>query len=172
MGRLDGKVAVVTGAARGMGAAEARLFAAEGARVLLADRRDDEGREVCERIERAHPGRAAYAHLDVRSEQDWASAVERAVEAFGGVDALVNNAGIVRLAPLEECSLDLFRRVVDTNLVGAFLGMRAVLGPMRERGGGSIVNVSSVQGIEGRYGMPAYTASKFGVRGLSKTAAV
>ncbi|MCE2392840.1 MAG: glucose 1-dehydrogenase [Proteobacteria bacterium] len=172
MGRLDGKVAVITGAARGMGAAEARLFADEGARVLLADRRDEEGREVCAGIDRAHPGRALYAHLDIRSEADWASAVEQAVQAFGGIDVLVNNAGIIRIAPLLECSAELFRQVVDTNLTGAFLGMRAVVEPMRERGGGSIVNVSSVQGLEGRYGMPAYTASKFGLRGLSKTSAI
>ena len=172
MGRLDAKVAVITGAARGMGAAEARLFADEGACVLLADRRDEEGRAVCAQIERAHPGRAVYAHLDIRSEEDWENGVRLASEVFGGIDVLVNNAGIIRIAPLSECSVELFRQVVDTNLIGAFMGIRAVIEPMRERGGGSIVNVSSVQGLEGRFGMPAYTASKFGVRGLSKTAAI
>ncbi len=110
--------------------------------------------------------------LDVTSEDDWAAAVAQTVEWFGGVDVLVNNAGIIRVVPIVECDAETFRKVVDTNLVGAFLGMQAVIEPMKARGGGSIVNFSSPQGIEGRYGMPAYTASKFGVRGLTKTAAI
>jgi 3alpha(or 20beta)-hydroxysteroid dehydrogenase len=171
-GRLSGKVAIVTGAARGIGAATARLFAEAGAAVVLADRRDELGAATASAIDAETPGSARYVTLDVTSEDDWAGAVAQTVAAFGGVDVLVNNAGIMRIAPLVDCDLETFRKVVDTNLVGAFLGMRAVVEPMRARGGGSIVNFSSPQGIEGRHGMPAYTASKFAVRGLTKTAAM
>jgi 3alpha(or 20beta)-hydroxysteroid dehydrogenase len=171
-GRLEGKVAVVTGAARGIGAATARRFADEGARVVLADKRDDLGAETAAHIDGESPGTARYASLDVTSEQGWTEVVEQTVEWFDGIDVLVNNAGIIRVTPLVDCDLDTFRKVIDTNLVGAFLGMRAVLAPMRNGGGGSIINFSSPQGLEGRYGMPAYTASKFAVRGLTKTAAI
>jgi 3alpha(or 20beta)-hydroxysteroid dehydrogenase len=167
-GRLAGKVAIVTGAARGIGEATARLFAAEGARVLLTDKRDDLGREVAADIGAA----ARYVSLDVTSEDDWAAGVAACAAAFGGVDVLVNNAGIIRVIPLLETDLDTFRKVLDTNLVGAFLGMKAVAPAMQARGGGSIVNFSSPQGLEGRAAMPAYTASKFGVRGLTRTAAI
>jgi 3alpha(or 20beta)-hydroxysteroid dehydrogenase len=172
MGRLDGKVALITGAARGIGAATAERFASEGANVVLSDKRDDVGTDAAEAIDKAGPGRARYVSLDVTSEGDWAAAVAQTVEWFGGVDVLVNNAGIIRVTPLVDCDLDTFKKVLDTNLVGAFLGMKAVVEPMRARGGGSIINFSSPQGIEGRYGMPAYTASKFGVRGLTRTAAI
>ncbi|MCH2171378.1 glucose 1-dehydrogenase [Myxococcota bacterium] len=172
MGRLDEKIVIITGAARGMGEEEAHLFAREGARVVLGDRRDDEGREVASRINEKHPNSAIYVHLDITSEDDWDRAVAAAVEHFEGVDVLINNAGIIRIAPLVETSAEMFRKVIDTNLFGAFLGMKAVVEPMKKRGGGSIVNLSSVQGLEGRVGMPAYTASKFGVRGLTKTAAM
>jgi len=171
MKRLQGKVAIVTGAARGIGAEIARLFAREGAAVLLTDRRDELGESVAEEIG-GESARAAYRHLDVTDEAQWGAAVEAARTGFGGVDVLVNNAGIIRVAPLVETTLAEFRKVLDTNLVGAFLGMKAVVGSMHARGGGSIVNFSSVQGLEGRENMPAYTASKFGVRGLSKTAAI
>ena len=167
-GALEGKVAIVTGAARGIGEATARRFAAEGAQVVLADKRDDVGQEVTASIGEA----ARYVSLDVTDEAGWATAVDVATDAFGGVDVLVNNAGIIRVVPLMECDLDTFRKVLDTNLVGAFLGMRAVVPAMQARGGGSIINFSSAQGIEGRYGMPAYTASKFGVRGLTRTTAI
>ena len=172
MGRVDGKVALITGAARGIGAATAERFVAEGANVVLSDKRDDLGAEVAAGIDKAGPGEARYVSLDVTSEADWAAAVAQTVDWFGGVDVLVNNAGIIRVTPLVDCDLETFRKVLDTNLVGAFLGMKAVVEPMRARGGGSIVNFSSPQGIEGRYGMPAYTASKFGVRGLTRTAAI
>jgi 3alpha(or 20beta)-hydroxysteroid dehydrogenase len=171
VGRLDGRVALISGAARGIGAATAELFAREGARVLLGDRRDALGQEVAERIE-AQGGRARYVGLDVTSEADWARAVALALEAFGGLDLLVNAAAIIRVTPLVETDLESFRKVIDTNLIGTFLGMRAVLEPMRVRGGGAIVNFSSPQGLEGRWGVPAYTASKFAVRGLTKTAAI
>ena len=165
-------MALITGAARGIGAATAERFAAEGASVVVSDKRDDLGSEVAAAIDKTGPGQARYVSLDVTSEDDWSAAVGQAVEWFGGVDVLVNNAGIIRVMPLMETDLDTFKKVVDTNLVGAFLGMKAVVEPMRARGGGSIINFSSPQGIEGRYGMPAYTASKFGVRGLTRTAAI
>ena len=130
--------------------------------MLLTDRRDDLGQALAGELG------ARYLHLDVTSEDDWV----RAVEATGGVDVLVNNAGIMRIAPLLETDLETFRKVVDTNLVGAFLGMKAVVPSMQARRGGSIVNLSSPQGFEGRHGMAAYTASKFGVRGLTRTAAM
>ncbi len=171
-GRLDGKVALVTGAARGIGAATASRFAAEGAQVVLGDKRDDVGTELAARIDRSAAGAARYVSLDVTSEEAWGAAVEATLAWFGRIDVLVNNAGIIRVTPLVDCDLESFRKVIDTNLVGAFLGMRAVLGPMHEGGGGSIINFSSPQGLEGRYGMPAYTASKFAVRGLTKTAAI
>lgn len=169
---LEDKVAIVTGGARGIGAATARLFVENGARVLIADKRDDVGAEASDKINAAWPGSARYVSLDVTSEQDWAAAVAVAEETFGGVDVLVNNAGIMRVKPIVDCDEATFRKVLDTNLVGPFLGMRAVIDSMSRRGGGSIVNFSSAQGIEGRYGMPAYTASKFGVRGMTKTAAI
>jgi 3alpha(or 20beta)-hydroxysteroid dehydrogenase len=174
--RLAGKVAIVTGAARGIGAATAEMFARQGANVVVADKRHDLGEATAQRIAKhaadEGAGAARFVPLDVTSEDDWRVALARTVEEFGGVDVLVNNAGIIRVAPLLDCDLATFRAVVDTNLVGAFLGMRAVAGPMTARGGGSIVNFSSPQGVEGRYGMPAYTASKFAVRGLTKTAAM
>ncbi len=169
--RLEGKVALVTGAARGIGAEIAKLFAAEGASVVVADRRDELGEAVAEEI-RAAGGHAIYQHLDITHEGEWQTAVEVACSAFGGLDVLVNNAGIIRVKPMLETSFDEFNKVLNTNVAGAFLGMKAVVEPMRVRAGGSIVNFSSTQGLEGRDGMSAYTAAKFGVRGLSKTAAI
>ncbi|MEZ4217285.1 MAG: SDR family NAD(P)-dependent oxidoreductase [Myxococcota bacterium] len=170
-GRLAGKAVLVTGAARGIGRAMARRFAAEGAHVGVADRRDDDAREVAAAIREAG-GRAGALALDVASEASWEAAVDAFVGEAGGVDALVNNAGVLRVKALVETTLDELRLLLDTNLVGAFLGTRAVVPAMQARGGGSIVNFSSVQGLEGREGMAAYAASKFGVRGLSKTAAL
>jgi 3alpha(or 20beta)-hydroxysteroid dehydrogenase len=168
MGRLDGKVAIITGAARGMGAATARAFVREGATVVLADKRDDLGEALVAELGDV----AAFASADVTDEQAWAQLVQLAQSRFGGVDVLVNNAGIIRVQPLLETDLELFHKVLDTNLVSAFLGIKAVAEVMQARGGGSIVNVSSPQGIEGRMNMAAYTASKFGVRGLTRTAAI
>jgi 3alpha(or 20beta)-hydroxysteroid dehydrogenase len=171
MARLDGKVALVTGAARGIGEQIARLFAAEGAAVVLGDKRDEPGEAVAESI-RTTDGRAVYRSLDITSQGAWSEAVALAASEFGGLDVLVNNAGIIRVKPFVETTLEDLNKVLGTNVVGAFLGMQAVVEPMRARGGGSIVNFSSVQGLEGRHGMSAYTASKFGVRGLSKTVAL
>lgn len=170
--RLAGKAALVTGAARGIGAATVRRFAEEGAQVVLADRRVDEVEALGKGLEAEFPGMILAVALDVAQEADWESAVSASLARFGRLDVLVNNAGMIRVAPLAETSLDLFRKVLDTNLVGAFLGVRAVMDPMAETGGGSIINFSSVQGLEGRENMSAYAASKFGVRGLSKTAAI
>jgi len=171
-GRLSGKIALVTGAARGIGAATARRFVEEGARVALADRRDDEGEALARELNAVRADHARFVPLDISQEEAWTTAVERTQALFGGLDILVNNAGTIRVKPLEQTDLATFRKVLDTNLIGAFLGIRAVIDAMKARGGGSIVNFSSVQGLEGRENMSAYTASKFGVRGLSKAAAI
>jgi len=170
-GRVAGKVAVITGAARGMGAATAQLFVDHGAKVMLVDRRDDAGAELAEALDPIGAS-AVYTSGDVTDADAWDLIAATAIERFGGVDVLVNNAGIIRVLPLLETDPELFRKVLDTNLVSAFLGIRALAPLMAERGGGSIINVSSPQGIEGRANMAAYTASKFGVRGLTRTAAI
>lgn len=171
-GRLAGKVALVTGAARGIGAATARRFVAEGARVVLADRRADEGRALAEELDGLHSGSTLFVDLDIANEEAWTDAVTRSESEFDRLDILVNNAGMIRVLPLEETNLETFRKVLDTNLVGAFLGIKAVMDGMAARGAGSIINFSSVQGLEGRENMSAYAASKFGVRGLTRTAAI
>lgn len=168
MTKLAGRVAVVTGGARGIGEAIARRFVLEGAVVVVADRREDMARATAEDI----GGDAHSMRLDVASESDWADVVAATVERFGGIDVLVNNAGLMRLASLRDCDLETFRKVLDVNLVGTFLGVRAVIDPMAARGGGSIINLASPQGFEGREGMVAYSSSKFAVRGLTRTAAI
>jgi 3alpha(or 20beta)-hydroxysteroid dehydrogenase len=168
MARLNGKVALVTGGARGQGEAEARLFCAEGARVVIADVLDEPGRKLAAEIGEA----ARYVRLDVTREEDWARAVAETRSAFGRLDVLVNNAGIVRTGFLEHHSLADYLAVVNVNQVGVFLGMRAVVGAMREAGGGSIVNISSNAGLEGVEGVIGYAASKWAVRGMTKTAAL
>ncbi|MCR9092897.1 MAG: glucose 1-dehydrogenase [bacterium] len=168
MGRMDGKVALISGAARGQGEAEARRFVAEGARVVLGDVLTTECTAVADSL-----GDAARAlPLDVTREGDWARAVETALDAFGRLDVLVNNAGIVRTGALESTSLEDYRAVIDVNQVGTFLGMRAVVSAMREAGGGSIINISSNAGIEGVQGVIGYVASKWAIRGMTKTAAL
>jgi len=168
MGRLDGKVALITGGARGMGKSHVRHFVAEGARVVFGDVRDDQGRHVAAGLgERS----CRYLHHDVTSEDDWAAAVALAVEAFGRLDVLVNNAGILAFAPIAEMPLADFRRVLEVNAVGCWLGMKAVIDPMTKGGGGSIVNISSIEGFTGAAGLSAYSASKFAIRGMTKVAA-
>ncbi|WP_431874464.1 glucose 1-dehydrogenase [Amycolatopsis sacchari] len=166
MGRLDGKVALITGAARGQGAAAARRFVAEGARVTIADVLDDEGKALADELG------AAYQHLDVSSEDDWAAAVERTVDEFGSLTVLVNNAGILHFSELAKTSLADYERVIRVNQIGAFLGMRSVVEPMSHAEAGSIVNVSSVEGLAGMPYLVAYTASKFAIRGMTKVAAL
>jgi 3alpha(or 20beta)-hydroxysteroid dehydrogenase len=172
MNGLADKVAIVTGAARGIGAAVAERFVLEGARVALLDKRAELCAAVADRLDTVRSDSAMALALDITDETAWLRIVEEVEARWGGVDILVNNAGIMRVQPLADCDGDTFRKVIETNLVGAFLGMRAVVPSMQERGGGSIINFSSAQGFEGRFGMPAYTAAKFGVRGLSKTTAI
>lgn len=165
---LEGKTAIVTGAARGQGEAEARLFAGLGAKVVLADILDDAGKRVAEEIGDA----ARYVHLDVTDEAGWESTVATAVDTFGGVDVLVNNAGVLRSQPLATETAENFERTLRVNLVGPFLGIRAVREPMIRAGGGSIINISSVGGLTGIPRTGSYGASKWGLRGLTKIAAV
>src|SRR5580704_11695430 len=168
MGRLDGKVALITGGARGMGKSHVRHFVAEGARVVFGDVRDDQGQYVAAKLGEQS---CRYLHLDVTSEDDWAVAVALATEAFGRLDVLVNNAGILTFAPIAEMPLADFRQVLEVNAVGCWLGMKAVIEPMKRAGGGSIVNISSIEGFAGADGLSAYTASKFAIRGMTKVAA-
>ena len=168
MGRLDGKVAIISGGARGQGEAQARRFVAEGASVLLGDVLDDQGQAVADDLGDA----AAYRHLDVREEAGWAAAVDEAVERFGSVTVLINNAGILRVVPLEYLTVDEFRELIDVNQIGTFLGMRSVIPAMRAAGGGSIVNTSSVAGLRGEAYFGAYGATKWAIRGMTKTAAL
>jgi len=168
MGRLDGKRAIITGGARGMGLETARLFVDEGAQVVLADVLDDEGKQAVDTIGDA----ADYIHLDVTDEQQWAEAVAGTQGKLGGIDVLVNNAGILRHALVDQMPLEDYLAVINVNQVGVFLGMRAVVPAMRRTGGGSIINLASVEGIAGSPGLVAYCASKFAVRGMTKAAAV
>ncbi len=166
MGRLDGKVCLVTGAARGQGACEARLFAQEGAKVWLTDVLDDDGEAVAADIG------GTYRHLDVTDEHAWREVVDELVRSHGRIDVLVNNAGIYSVGRHFEIDVDDFSRVMDVNCLGVFLGMRAVSPLMREAGSGSIVNVSSIAGIVGGTNAFAYFTSKWAVRGMTKAAAV
>ncbi|MCS5620123.1 MAG: glucose 1-dehydrogenase [Myxococcota bacterium] len=168
MGRLDGKVAVITGGARGQGAAEARCFVAEGAQVVITDILDSEGKEIAASL----GANAIYCSHDVRHEDSWAEVVAAAQSAFGKLNVLVNNAGILHMAPILETSLEDYMRVVETNQVSCFLGMKAVAPAMQTAGSGSIVNISSIAGMTGTPGLVAYTASKFAMRGMTKVAAL
>ncbi len=167
MGRLDGKVALITGGARGMGKSHVRHFVAEGARVVFGDVLDDLGEAVAAELGDS----CRYLHHDVSSEAGWATAVGTAIETFGRLDILVNNAGILMQAPITEMPLADFRRVFDTNAVGCWLGMKSVVEPMKAAGGGSIVNISSIEGLTGAAHCTAYAASKFAIRGMTKAAA-
>lgn len=168
MGRLEGKVALITGGARGMGKSHARHFVAEGARVVISDVLDDKGAFVAGKLS---PDVCRYVHHDVTREDDWSAAVETTVNAFGRLDVLVNNAGVLIHAPIDQMSLEQFRSIIDVNLVGCWLGVRSVIAPMKEAGGGSIINISSIEGLTGAGGLSAYSASKFGIRGVTKAAA-
>lgn len=168
MSNLNGKVALITGAARGQGAAEARLFAQRGAKVMLCDILDSEGQAVAAEI----GANAAYIRLDVTSEASWQAAVTAAVSKFGKLNVLVNNAGIVKVTDLADCPLDEYMQVIQVNQVGVFLGMKTVVPAMKQAGGGSIVNISSIDGLIGMTGGTAYCASKFAVRGMTKVAAL
>lgn len=168
MRRLEGRVALVTGAARGQGAAFARRLVSEGARVLVTDIDDAGGKETAAALGEA----AAYQRLDVTDENEWSAAVSRAVDEFGALNILVNNAGLLHFSELEQTTLADYERVVRVNQIGTFLGMRSVVEPMTAAGGGSIVNLSSVEGLAGMPLLVAYTASKFAIRGMTKVAAL
>ncbi|WP_128976520.1 SDR family NAD(P)-dependent oxidoreductase [Streptomyces roseicoloratus] len=169
MGKLDGRVVVITGAARGQGEQEARLFAAEGASVVLGDVLDERGEALAKELGEE---RAAYVRLDVTSEADWASAVSAARERFGRIDGLVNNAGILRFNELVSTPLDEFQAIVRVNQVGCFLGIRAVAPEIAAAGGGTIVNTASYTGVTGMAGVGAYAATKHAVLGLTRVAAL
>jgi cyclopentanol dehydrogenase len=171
MGRLDGKVALISGAARGQGEAEARLFAAEGASVALGDIRRELGEQVAGEITAAG-GKALFTELDVSREADWARAVGLAESTFGKLDILVNNAAIIGLEGIMETSIELWNRVIAVNQTGTFLGMRAAIPAMRRAGGGSIVNISSVLATMGSGNSASYTASKGAVTALTRTVSV
>jgi len=165
---LDGKVALITGGARGQGAAEARLFADLGARVAVSDVLEEEGRVVAKELGDAGLG----VPLDVTDEAAWEEGVAAVVERFGRLDVLINNAGVALFAPMVQTTLEDYRRVIDINQVGVFLGMKAAVPAMSQSGGGSIVNISSIEGLIGTPGLIAYGASKFAVRGMTKVAAL
>lgn len=166
MSRLQGKVAIVTGAARGQGEAAVRRFVSEGARVMIADISDEAGEKLAAEL----GDDAVYQHLDVSSEDDWAAAVAACKSAFGQIDILVNNAGILMFASLVDTSLADYERIIRVNQIGTFLGMRSVVPEMI--GGGSIINLSSVEGLGGMPALTAYASSKFAIRGMTKVAAM
>jgi 3alpha(or 20beta)-hydroxysteroid dehydrogenase len=168
MGKLDGKVALITGAARGQGEAEARLFAAEGAKVVLGDVLDELGSAVARSI----GADAIYVHHDVSSEESWKAAVGAATSKWGRLDVLVNNAGILHVAAIAQIELADYMRIVNVNQVGCLLGMKHAIPPMAKAGGGSIVNISSTAGLEGQPGIAAYVSTKWAIRGMTKSAAI
>ncbi|MEU4831826.1 glucose 1-dehydrogenase [Streptosporangium sp. NPDC023615] len=165
MGLLDGKVALVTGGARGMGESHVRLFLQEGARVVFGDVLDEEGEAL------AGETGAIFVRQDVTRPGDWERAVTATVEAYGKLDVLVNNAGIMKYRRIADMTMEEYERILDVNLKGTWLGVKSVIEPMRAAGRGSIVNISSVEGFIAAEGMSAYAASKFGVRGVTKAAA-
>jgi|SRR5215470_2952466 len=172
MGKLDGKVALISGGARGQGAAEAETFVHEGAKVVFGDVRDDEGKKV-EAAIRAGGGQATYVHLDVSSEADWQKAVQAAVDRYGKLDILINNAAItIPRVPIDERTVAEWDQVMAVNARGVFLGTKHAIPAMRRAGGGSIVNISSVAGIgQSLHQEPAYAASKGAVRIFTKVTA-
>lgn len=170
-GRLEGKVALITGAARGQGAAEAILFAREGASLVLGDVRDEDLQQLGKTItDEGHP--VVSRHHDVTSEDDWAQMVSAAEESFGGLHVLVNNAGILSMAGVEDTTSQIWDRVVAVNQTGVWLGMKQAIPALRRAGGGSIVNISSIYGLIGSGAAAAYQGTKGAVRILTKTAAV
>lgn len=168
MGRLDGKVAVITGGAGGMGKIHAKVFVREGAKVVLADLSSSDGEKTAEEF----GDQATFVALDVTDEENWQQLVEKTEDRFGPINILVNNAGIVVSKSIEDTSLEDFRTTSRINQDGVFLGMKHVFSSMKKAGNGSIVNISSISGMVGNANNSAYVASKFAVRGLTKAAAV
>ena len=167
MAKLTGKTAIITGGARGMGAATAKLFVEEGANVVITDILEEEGKATAEALGEA----AIFVKHDVRLEADWESVVSAALEVFGAIHILLNNAGIVATGLIEKQGLQVWEDVIGINLIGPAIGHRLVIPHMEAAGGGSIINVSSTEGLEGKNGVGAYAASKWGLRGFSKVAA-
>lgn len=169
-GRVKDKVALITGGAhvRGMGGASAKMMVEQGAKVVIGDILDDEGTALAAELGDA----VRYVHLDVTSPDDWKAAVDTAVEAFGKLNVLVNNAGIVQVGPLKTLDVSKWQKVLDVNLTGPMLGTKAVIEPMIAAGGGSIINISSIEGMRGAAWVHSYVASKWGLRGLTKSAAL
>jgi 3alpha(or 20beta)-hydroxysteroid dehydrogenase len=168
MGRLDGKVALISGGARGQGAAEATLFVAEGAKVVIGDVLDAEGKETAAAFGEA----GAFSHLDVTDEESWQAVVSDTEARFGPISVLVNNAGVLSFGRVDRIELAEFERIMQVNVRGVFLGIKTVAPSMRRAGGGSIINTSSTSGLVGLPYLGAYVASKWAVRGLTKTAAI
>ncbi len=169
MGLLDGKVIIVSGSARGQGAADCKLFVEEGARVLVSDMRDEEGEAVAASLGDA----ALYRHLDVGDEQQWKEAVKAVDDRWGRIDGLVNNAGLITSkGRMVDISPDAFQRDFNVHMLGAFFGMRSVAPSMKRGGGGSIVNITSIAAHSGVYGDFGYGATKWGLRGMTRTAAI
>lgn len=165
---LDGRVAFVTGGGRGIGAAYVRALHAAGARVVIADVMEDEGQAVADELGE----RAVFVPLDVTDETQWGEAVDVTLRTFGAIDVLVNNAGIANAAPIEHLTTEKWNAVIAVNLTGTFFGCRAVVPVMKKQASGSIINISSVEGMRGSAGLHGYTAAKYGVRGLAASLAV
>lgn len=172
MNRLKDKVALISGGARGQGAAEARLFADEGAKVVIGDVLDADAVRTAQEISSRAGGRALAVHLDVTRAADWRAAVDQCQRDFGGLDILVNNAGVFNTTGLEDTTEELWDTIVNINQKGVWLGMKFTVPAMRQRGGGSIINISSVAGLTGSTGSTAYHGTKGAVRLLTKAAAV
>lgn len=168
MGRVDGKVVLISGGAQGMGAAHAKMLIAEGAKVVIGDILDEKGEALAAELGDA----VTYVHLDVTDAEQWDAAVKTAVDTYGGLTALVNNAGIVALGKIGKFDMAKWQKVIDVNLTGTFLGMQAVVEQLKAAGGGSIINVSSIEGLRGAPMVHPYVASKWAVRGLAKSAAL
>ncbi|TMN22216.1 SDR family NAD(P)-dependent oxidoreductase [Lentibacillus cibarius] len=171
MGRLDNKVAIITGGGGGQGKEEAILFAKEGAKVVVTDVQEDNVKQVADEIN-ADGGQARAFFHDVSSEEGWKEVVQKTLDAFGKIDVLVNNAGITIQKKMHETTVEEWNKIMNINLTGTFLGMKHVVPHMQENGGGSIINISSTSGLTGGGGASPYTASKGAVRMLSKAAAV
>lgn len=167
MGKLTGKTAIITGGAQGMGAATARLFVEEGARVVIGDVQDDKGQALADALGTD----CRFVHLDVTVEADWAHAVATA-ETLGPLNVLVNNAGILIFKSLVDTSVDDYMRVVSINQLGAFIGIRSVIEPMKRAGAGSIINISSIDGFQAKNSLSAYASTKWALRGLTKASAI
>lgn len=171
MGKLDGQVALISGGARGQGEHQARLFAREGAAIAIGDLLEEDGNRVAESINDTG-GQAIFRKLDVSDQSSWAEMVDATTEQFGKLNILINNAGILRNGSIEDTTLQEYLETIKINQVGVWLGIRAAIKPMREAGGGCIINTSSTAGLEGYPDSSAYVSSKFAVRGLTKVAAL